>query len=72
MAPDTFELCDLFAAGLAAYRERDWDHAERKFQACLKLAPEDGPSRLFEQRVAFLRVNPPSADWNSVWRATEK
>jgi adenylate cyclase len=72
IAPDTLDLCDLFADGLAAYRERDWDLAERKFQECLKLAPEDGPSRLFEQRVAFLRVNPPSADWNSVWQATEK
>ena len=72
IAPDTLDLCDLFADGLAAYRELDWDLAERKFQECLKLVPEDGPSRLFEQRVAFLRVNPPSADWNSVWQATEK
>ena len=72
MAPDTCALCDLFAHGLAAYRERDWDGAEEKFQECLKLAPEDGPSRLFEQRVAFLRADPPAADWQGVWHATEK
>ena len=72
IAPDTCALRDLFAHGLAAYRERDWDEAEEKFQECLKLAPEDGPSRLFEQRVAFLRVNPPAADWQGVWHATEK
>jgi adenylate cyclase len=72
MAPDTFALRDLFAHGLAAYRERDWDGAEEKFQECLKLAPEDGPSQLFEQRVAFLRANPPAADWQGVWHATEK
>jgi adenylate cyclase len=71
-APDQIELHGLFADGLVAYRERDWDLAERKFQECLKLTPEDGPSRLFEQRVAFLRVNPPSSDWDGVWRATEK
>jgi len=70
--PDTFALRDLFAHGLAAYRERDWDSAEGKFQECLKIAPEDGPSRLFEQRVAFLRANPPAADWQGVWHATEK
>jgi adenylate cyclase len=72
IAPDTFALRDLFAHGLAAYRERDWDGAEEKFQECLKLAPEDGPSRLFEQRVAFFRANPPAADWQGVWHATEK
>jgi adenylate cyclase len=72
IAPDTCALRDLFAHGLAAYRERDWDGAEAKFQECLKLAPEDGPSRLFEQRVALLRANPPAADWQGVWHATEK
>ena len=72
IVPDTFALRDLFAHGLAAYRERDWDGAEEKFQACLKLAPEDGPSQLFEQRVAFLRAHPPAADWQGVWHATEK
>ena len=72
IAPDTLELRDLFADALAAYRERDWDGAERKFQECLKLTPEDGPSRLFEQRVVFLRANPPAADWQGVWHATEK
>jgi adenylate cyclase len=72
IAPDTFALRDLFAQGLAAYRERDWDEAEETFQECLKLAPEDGPSRLFEQRVAFLRAHPPAADWQGVWHATEK
>jgi len=71
-APDQIELHGLFADGLVAYRERDWDLAERKFQGCLKMTPEDGPSRLFEQRVAFLRVNPPPSDWDGVWRATEK
>jgi adenylate cyclase len=72
IAPDQIELHGLFADALVAYRERDWDLAERKFQECLKLTPEDGPSRLFEQRVAFLRLNPPSSDWDGVWRATEK
>ena len=70
--PDTLELRDLFVDALAAYRERDWDGAERKFQVCLKLTPEDGPSRLFEQRVVFLRANPPAPDWQGVWHATEK
>ena len=72
IAPGAMELRGLFAEALTAYRERDWDLAEQKFQKCLKLAPEDGPSRLFEQRVAFLRANPPAAGWQGVWQATEK
>jgi adenylate cyclase len=72
VASDTLALRDLFACGLAAYRERDWDGAERQFQECLKLTPEDGPARLFEQRVVFLRANPPAVDWQGVWHATEK
>jgi adenylate cyclase len=72
IAPEVLELCGLFAEALAAYRARDWDLAEGKFQKCLKLAPEDGPSRLFEQRVASLRANPPAAGWQGVWQATEK
>jgi adenylate cyclase len=72
IAPEAMELRDLFANALAAYRERDWVLAERKFQECVKLAPEDGPSRLFEERVAFLRANPPAAGWQGVWQATEK
>ena len=72
MAPEAMDLRGLFAEALVAYRECDWDLAERKFQKCLKLAPEDGPSRLFEQRVAFLRANPPAAGWQGVWQATEK
>jgi hypothetical protein len=48
------------------------ESAEEKFQGCLKRALEDGPSQGFEQRVAFLRANPPAADWQGVWHATEK
>src|SRR5262245_40838392 len=52
IAPDVIELRGLFAEGLAAYRERDWDLAAQRFQDCRKLAPDDGPSCLFEQRIA--------------------
>ena len=62
----------LLLAAAAWAQEPTLNDAERKFQECLKLAPEDGPSQLFEQRVAFLRANPPAADWQGVWHATEK
>lgn len=72
LAPERSELRSLFAEGLAAYRQCDWACATQKFQACLKLVPDDGPSQLFERRVAQLRTTPPPGDWNGVWQATEK
>jgi adenylate cyclase len=66
------ELYQEFAKGLAAYRQRDWDTAERQFRRCLELNPKDGPSALYIERVAALRATPPPADWDGVWRFTHK
>jgi adenylate cyclase len=69
---DIKELREMFAAGLAAYRARDWQAAGRCFGDCLKLKADDGPSRVFQQRMEFLRVSPPADDWDGVWRLTKK
>ncbi|HTQ34651.1 MAG TPA: adenylate/guanylate cyclase domain-containing protein [Stellaceae bacterium] len=66
------ELRGEFAAGLEAYRARDWDHAERQFSQCLKLKPCDGPSVLFVDRVRAMRASPPPMDWDGVWRFAHK
>jgi adenylate cyclase len=66
------ELCETFARGLDAYRHQDWDGATEQFERCRCLAPDDGPSRVFLQRVATLRGNPPPADWDGVWRLATK
>jgi len=70
--PGEVELPQEFAKGLAAYRERQWDTAERQFRRCLELSPTDGPSALYLERIAALRAKPPPDDWNGVWRFTHK
>lgn len=70
--PELSELHAIFAAGLAAYRAQDWQSAELRFVECLALKDDDGPSRVFQHRVQALRAAPPSADWDGVWRHTEK
>ena len=50
--PGEVELPQEFAKGLAAYRERQWDTAERQFRRCLELSPTDGPSALYLERIA--------------------
>ena len=68
----TAELRDLFAAGLAAYRELDWQTADRRFAECLACKPDDAPAGVFKRRVEILRTSPLPADWDGVWRLTEK
>jgi adenylate cyclase len=69
---DLLALRDAFADGIAAYRARDWDAADARFAACLALRPDDGPSRLYLERIAAFRRAPPAADWDGVWRLTAK
>jgi len=55
-----------FAAGLAAYRKRDFRAAEAIFERLLGENAEDGPARLYQTRCrAFLAIPPPS-DWDAV------
>jgi len=72
LAPEQIQLRELFANGLANYRRQDWDEAQRCFESCLLQDTEDGPSRLFVDRVCQLRSNPPVADWDGVWHFSEK
>ncbi len=69
---ETVELHEMFAAGLAAYRARDWDQADRHLADCLALNPDDGPSRVFQNRIEQFRLNSPPEDWDGVWRLTAK
>lgn len=69
---DIAELRELFAAGLAAYRARDWETADRRFAECLARRADDGPARVFRHRLELLRAAPPPPDWDGVWRLTEK
>ncbi len=72
LVPAEVELLAEFAKGLAAYRQLDWDTAERLFRRCLELNPKDAPTALYLERIAKLRASPPPADWDGVWRFTEK
>jgi adenylate cyclase len=72
LAPAQIELCSSFAQGLEAYRHQDWDAAEKYFEACRLLAPEDGPSAVYLKRVASMRTDPPPKEWDGVWRLTAK
>jgi adenylate cyclase len=65
-------LRDGFESALGAYRSQDWTKADTDFHECLALAPDDGPAKLFIERVRILRENPPPAGWNGVWHLESK
>jgi class 3 adenylate cyclase len=65
-------LRDAFQPALAAYRACDWDRAEGGFGECLRIRPEDGPSRTFLDRIATFRRVSPGEDWDGVYRSTVK
>jgi adenylate cyclase len=66
------ELRDRFASALAAYRAQDWARAETLFGGCLRIAPGDGPSAAYIERLAVLRSAPPGEGWDGVWRHKTK
>ncbi|MHC2252016.1 class 3 adenylate cyclase [Bradyrhizobium embrapense] len=72
LTPAQIELQHRYADGLAAYRDRRWDDAERAFAAALAAAPADGPSIAMKTRVAAFRQNPPAADWDGAWHLEQK
>jgi adenylate cyclase len=72
IAPERIQLREMFANGLAAYRRQDWDEARRCFESCQLSDAEDGPSRLFIDRISLLRGTPPPVDWDGVWHFDKK
>ncbi len=61
------EMLDLFNQGLIAYRLQQWDLAREFFEQCLRLVPDDGPSKLYIERCRFFTLNPPGPEWDGVW-----
>jgi adenylate cyclase len=72
LSQELVRLRDCYDAARRNYLAQDWDTAEATFRECLKIRPNDGPSRVFLERVQALRRNPPGKDWNGVWQLVEK
>ena len=72
LSQELVRLRDCYDAARRNYLAQDWDTAEGTFRECLKIRPNDGPSRVFLERVQALRRNPPGKDWNGVWQLVEK
>jgi class 3 adenylate cyclase len=56
-----------FEQGVGAYRKLDWDGADAAFQEVENVFAADPPSKIFRERIAQLRQEPPPSDWDGVW-----
>jgi len=63
--PAEAEAVAHFEAGVDAFSAREFEKAERHFEAVRRAWPEDGPSRRYLDEVAFLRLSPPGPDWDA-------
>jgi class 3 adenylate cyclase len=70
--PGRLELAKGFAVALEHYREQRFGEAEQAFAALLAVYPGDGASKVYLGRSRRLAAEPPPADWDGVWRLTEK
>lgn len=72
---DFAQLAHSHAAMLGAYRAQQWDAAEAALAAGQGGYAAFGVGGLYEvmaRRIAALRADPPGADWDGVFRASEK
>jgi adenylate cyclase len=72
LSEELARLRERYDAGRRSYLAQEWDTAETSFRECLQIRPNDGPSRVFLERVQALRRNPPGTDWNGVWQLVDK
>src|SRR5262249_38215437 len=59
-------LREEYTEGLLLYQTRDWRAARDHFLEGLRLAPDDGPSRVLLARCEEYLESPPPPAWNGV------
>lgn len=65
-------LVDIFSEGRILYREQKWSEARNKFQQCLTIFPEDGPSLMYLERIEKYSALEVIEGWDGVFTFTHK
>ena len=66
------DLVDQFSKGLELYKAGDFRLAKSEFLSCLDIFADDGPALTYISRCQAFADNPPDANWDGVYRLTEK
>ncbi len=65
-------ILPIYSTGIRYYETRKWSEAAECFRYCLRLNPEDGPSKLYLQRVMEFSKHPPAENWDGVYELQSK
>ena len=60
-------MLPVFVNGVRYYHQRDWKRAQECFEYSLNIVPDDGPARLYLERVREYTENPPPEAWDGVF-----
>jgi adenylate cyclase len=69
--PNLMDVVNHFREGRKHYRAGHWDKAAHAFEECLKANDSDKLSKVYIERCAMLKAEPPR-EWDGVWRLTSK
>ncbi|MDG1173591.1 MAG: adenylate/guanylate cyclase domain-containing protein, partial [Opitutales bacterium] len=70
--PNMVEALGHFNDGYRAWNNGSWDQAIKLFKNVEKINPNDKAAKLYLDRCAHLKKNPPKGDWDGVWVMTSK
>jgi adenylate cyclase len=70
--PHMRDVLGQYAHGLERYRQGSWQPAIEAFEGALNLNPGDRLCNMYIERCHHYEANPPSDDWDCVWRMTTK
>ncbi len=62
----------LFNQAIKLYRSQEWDMAELQLINLLKRTPDSKLYKLYVERIAVYRVNPPGKDWDGAFTFEHK
>jgi adenylate cyclase len=63
----TLEELKLFHEMRRLYRKQNWDQAELQLMNLQRISPQTALYRIYAERVAYFRKNPPAGDWDGVY-----
>ena len=69
--PNLMDTVNHFNEGREHYKIGNWDKATKSFKECLKANPNDNLSKMYLDRVDYLKKSNPK-NWDGVWVMTSK
>jgi adenylate cyclase len=70
--PRLKEGIECFHKALDLFEKREWEQAEKGFQAVKQSIPDDGPSEIYIKRCEEYGKKPPASSWDGVFNLTTK